>query len=87
MTINQAIGIPHGEQEPMESGCYHGIIHRDIIHHDVIHHDIIHFAFTKMAGSQNCQQKYTRLLPSIYTFFGLIFPKPLTYRNNTILHV
>ena len=52
MTINQAIGMPHGEQEPMESGRYHGIIHRDIIHHDVIHHDIIHFAFTKM-GSQN----------------------------------
>ena len=83
MTINQMIGMSHGKQEPMESGRYHNIIHRDIIHHDVIH-----FAFTKMADSQNYRQKYTRLLPSICTFFGLIFQKPLTcIRNNIVLHV
>ena len=26
MTINQVIGMSHGEQELMESGCYHDII-------------------------------------------------------------
>ena len=82
MTINQAIGMSHGKQEPMESGRYHDIIHRDIFHHDVIH-----FAFTKMADSQNYRQKYTRVLPSVYTFFGLIFQKLLTYiRNKIVLH-
>ena len=41
-----------------------------------------------MADTQNCQQKYTQLLPSIYTFFGLIFQKLLTcIRNTIILHV
>ena len=44
-----------------------------------------------MADSQNYrinQQKYTRLLPSIYTFSGLIFQKPLTcIRNDIVLHV
>ena len=45
-------------QEPVESGHYY-----DIIHRDSIHHDIICFAFTKMADSQNDRQKYTRLLP------------------------
>ena len=83
MTINQVIGMSHGKQEPMESGRFHDIIHRDSIHHDVIY-----FAFTKMADSQNDRQKYTQLLPSIYTFFGLIFQKPLTFiRNNIVLHV
>ena len=77
------IGMSHGEQEPMENGRYH-----DIIHWDTTHHYVIHFAFTKMADSRNFQQKYTRLLPSIYTFFGLIFQKPLTcIRNNIILHL
>ena len=66
----------------MESGRYHNIIHSDIIHHDVIH-----FAFTKVADSQKYRQKYTRLSPSNYTFFGLIFQKPLTcIRNNIVLH-
>ena len=52
------------------------------------HHDVIHFAFTKMADSQNYQQKHTWLLPSICTFFGLIFQKPLTcIRNDIVLHV
>ena len=75
--------MSHGEQEQMESGRYH-----DIIHWDIIHHDVIHFACTKMADSQNFRQKYTRLLPSIHTFFGLIFQKPLTcIRNNINLHV
>ena len=51
MTINHVIGISHGEQEPMESGHYH----------DIIHCDIIHFAFTKiLADSQNFQQKCTK---------------------------
>ena len=51
------------------------------------HHGVIYFAFTKMADSQNYWQKYTRLLPSIYTFFGLIFQKLLTcIRNNIVLH-
>ena len=41
-----------------------------------------------MADSQNYRQKYTRLLPSIYTIFGLIFQKPLTcIRNNNFLHI
>ena len=31
MTIN-VIGMSHGEQEPMESGRYHDIIHCDNIH-------------------------------------------------------
>ena len=118
---NQVIGMSHGKQEPMESGRYHDIIHRESIHHDVIyfafttqvigmshgkqepmesgryhdiihresiHHDVIYFAFTKMADSQNDRQKYTRLLLSIYTFFGLTFQKSLTcIRNNILLHV
>ena len=33
MTINHVIGMSHGEQEPMESGRYHDIIHCNIIHH------------------------------------------------------
>ena len=83
MTTTRVIGMSHGEQEPMESGRYH-----DIIHWDIIHHDVIHFAFPKMAESQNFWQKYTWLFPSIYTFLGLIFQKPLTcIRNNIILHV
>ena len=84
MTITHVIGMSHSEQEPMESGRYH-----DIIHWDIIHHDVIHFAFTKMADSQNFRQKTPDYwLPSIYTFFGLIFQKPLTcIRNNIILHV
>ena len=83
MTINQVIGMLHGKHKPMESGRYHDIIDRGIIHHDVVY-----FAFTKMAESLNFRQKYTRLLPSIYTFFGLIFQKPLTcIRNNIVLHV
>ena len=46
-----------------------------------------HFAFTKMADSQKYWQKYTQLSPSNYTFFGLIFQKPLTcIRNNIVLH-
>ena len=55
MTINHVIGRSHGEQEPMESGRYH-----DIIHWDIIYHDVIHFAFTKMGESQNFRQKDTR---------------------------
>ena len=54
------------------------------------HHNIIYFAFTKMADSQNShdRQKYTQLLPSIYTFCGLIFQKPLTcIRSDIVLHV
>ena len=52
------------------------------------HHDVTYFAFTKMADSHNYWQKYTWLLPSIYTFFGLIFQKPLTcIRNDIVLHV
>ena len=83
MTINHMIGMSQGEQEPMKSGRYH-----DIIHWDIIHHDVIHSAFTKMADSRNFQQKYTWLLPSIYTFFGFIFQKPFTcIRNNIVLHV
>ena len=55
-----------------------------IWHHP--HHDINHSAFTKMADSQKYRQKYTRLSPSIYTFFGLICQKPLTcIRNNIVL--
>ena len=84
MTINEVIGMSHGKQEPIyKSGRYH-----DIIHCDIIHHDFIHFALTKMADSQNCRRKYTRLLPIIYTFSGLNFQKPLTCsKNNIILHV
>ena len=56
-----------------------------IWHHS--HHDVIHFAFTKMVDSQKYRQKYSRLSPSIYTFFGLIFQKPLTcITNNIVLH-
>ena len=68
MTINHVIDKSHGEQEQMESGRYHDIIY-----------DIIHFAFTKMADSRNFRQKYTQFLPSIYTFFGLIFQKPFMF--------
>ena len=78
MTINQVIGMSHGKQEPMESARYH----------DIIIMTSFILPFTKMAGSQNYRQKYTWLLLSIYTFFGLIFQKPLTcIRNDIILHV
>ena len=45
-------------------------------------------AFTKMADSRYFWQKYTQPLPSIYTFFGSIFQKPLAcIKNDIILHV
>ena len=67
MTINHVIGMSHGEQEPMESGRFH----------DIIHWDVIHFAATKMADSRNFRQKYTWLLPLIYTFFWFDFSKAI----------
>ena len=70
MIINQVIGMSHGTQEPMESGRYHDII---IVTSASC---IIYFAFTKMADSQKLLAK-TLLLPSIYTFFGLIFSKAI----------
>ena len=83
MTINQVIGMSHGKQEPIGSGCYHDIIH--LTSPSSWRH---HFAFTKMADSQKYWQKYTRLSPSNYTFFGLIFQRRLTcIRNNIVLHV
>ena len=71
--------MSHGKQEPMESGRYHDII---IATSSSWRHCL--FAFTKMADSQNYRQKYTWLLPSIYTFFGLILT---CIRNDIVLHV
>ena len=85
MTINQVIGMSHDKQEPMESGPYHDIIiltssswrHLFCLHQDG--------GFTKLSHDW---QKYTRLLPSINTFCGLIFQKPLTcIRNDIVLQV
>ena len=72
--------MSHGKQEPMESGRYHDII--IATWSSSWHHCL--FAFTKMADSQNYRQKYTWLLPSIYTFFGLILT---CIRNDIVLHV
>ena len=82
MTINQVTGMSHGKQsKPIRSGRYHDIIH--LTSPSSWRH---HFAFTKMADSQKYRQKYTRLSPSNYTFFVLIFQKPLTcIRNNIAL--
>ena len=79
MTINQVIGMSHEEQKPMESGPY-----QDINYHD-IYHDVTHFNITNMVDLQNYHQKNmcTRLLPSIYTFSGLIFQKLTCIRNNS----
>ena len=71
--------MSHGKQEPMESGRYH-----DIIIATSLSWRHCLFAFTKMADSQNYRQKYTWLLPSIYTFFGLILT---CIRNDIVLHV
>ena len=80
MTINQVIGMSHGKQGPMESARYHEIIivtsssswrHLFCLHQDG--------GFTKQLHDR---QKRTRLLPSIYTFCGLIFQKPLTCIRN-----
>ena len=55
------------------------------------HHDVIYFAFTKMADSQNYRmigKNTPNFFPSINTFCGLIFRKPLTcIRNDIVLQV
>ena len=71
--------MSHGKQEPMESGRYYDII---IATSSSWRHCL--FAFTKMADSQNYRQKYTWLLPSIYTHFGLILT---CNKNDIVLHV
>ena len=85
MNINQVIGMSHGTQEPMESGRYHDII---IVTSSSSIIMTSFFAFTKMADSQKLSEKKDPTLPSIYTFFGLIFQKLLTcIRNDIVLHV
>ena len=69
--------MSHGKQEPMEGGRYH-----DITIMTSHYHDVIYFAFTKMVPGFTKLSANTRLLPSIYTVFGLIFQKPLTCIGN-----
>ena len=82
MTINQVIGMSHGKQEPMESGCYHDIIHCKIILTTSFILPSPRWRIRKTIGKNTpdfCHQ-FTH-------FFGLIFQKPLTcIRNNIVLH-
>ena len=71
MNTNQEIGMSHSTQEPMESGRYHDII---IVTSSSWRHFL---PSPRWRIHKNYQGKKDPTLPSLYTFFGLIFQKPL----------
>ena len=72
--------MSHGKQEPMESGHYHDII---IVTSSSSWHHL--FCLHQDGRFKKLSAKIHQLLPSIYTFFGLIFQKLLTCIRNDIV--